>query len=182
MARISKAREDLISLLNTKKLLTFGVEVGVQEADFSARILDKWEGECLFMVDAWRHFENYQDIANVEDNLHSMKALAAIQKTNKWKDKRCIICETSTKAAEMFPDNYFDFVYLDAAHDEKSVTADLEAWYPKLRKGGVMCGDDYTDDHNQYAVFGVKSAVTKFRPNHNVINIKDEVIQWWFEK
>lgn len=37
-----------------------------------------------------------------------------------------------------------DLIYLDAAHDTNSVIADILAWYPHLRKGGVMCGDDWS--------------------------------------
>jgi predicted O-methyltransferase YrrM len=33
-------------------------------------------------------------------------------------------------------------IYVDASHDELSVFNDICAWYPKLAKGGIMCGDD----------------------------------------
>lgn len=36
-----------------------------------------------------------------------------------------------------------DLVFLDAAHDYASVAADIEAWLPKVRKGGILCGHDY---------------------------------------
>jgi predicted O-methyltransferase YrrM len=37
----------------------------------------------------------------------------------------------------------FDVVYIDAGHDYTSVKADIGAWLPKVRKGGIICGDDY---------------------------------------
>jgi hypothetical protein len=40
-------------------------------------------------------------------------------------------------------DGKYDFIYLDAGHDYKSICQDLEAWYPKLRPGGVFAGHDY---------------------------------------
>lgn len=36
-----------------------------------------------------------------------------------------------------------DFIYIDAAHDEDGVRADLVAYWPLLREGGVLLGDDY---------------------------------------
>ena len=35
-----------------------------------------------------------------------------------------------------------DLIYVDASHDEESVFKDIMNWYPKLNKGGIMCGDD----------------------------------------
>lgn len=37
-----------------------------------------------------------------------------------------------------------DLVYLDASHEEPDVLADLEAYWPLLRPGGLLVGDDCT--------------------------------------
>jgi hypothetical protein len=34
-------------------------------------------------------------------------------------------------------------IHLDAAHDYHSVFSDLSAWWPLLRDGGTLIGDDY---------------------------------------
>ena len=36
-----------------------------------------------------------------------------------------------------------DLIYIDAAHDTKSVFNDIIAWYPHLEPDGIMCGDDW---------------------------------------
>lgn len=36
-----------------------------------------------------------------------------------------------------------DVIHIDAGHDYASVMADLKAWWPLLRPGGVLIGDDY---------------------------------------
>jgi predicted O-methyltransferase YrrM len=39
-----------------------------------------------------------------------------------------------------------DVIHIDGAHDYASVLADLEAWWPVLKPGGILIGDDY-DPH-----------------------------------
>ncbi len=36
-----------------------------------------------------------------------------------------------------------DVIHLDAGHEEASVAADLRAWWPVLRTGGLLIADDY---------------------------------------
>lgn len=36
-----------------------------------------------------------------------------------------------------------DLIYIDGAHDTISVYNDIMAWYPHLKEGGIMCGDDW---------------------------------------
>ena len=54
------------------------------------------------------------------------------------------IRSTSIEAAEVYPDDWFDVVYIDAAHDYDSVRADIDTWLPKVKPGGMICGHDYT--------------------------------------
>lgn len=46
-------------------------------------------------------------------------------------------------ASRSYPDLSLDFVFLDASHDYLAVKRDIEAWWPKVRAGGWLAGDDY---------------------------------------
>ena len=46
-------------------------------------------------------------------------------------------------AAATYPDQSLDFVFLDADHDYESVKADIAAWLPKVKPGGILAGHDY---------------------------------------
>ncbi len=53
------------------------------------------------------------------------------------------------------------FVFIDAAHDYDNVKADLNAWFPLVRKGGMFGGHDYSDN------CGVPRAVNEFVKERN---------------
>ena len=53
----------------------------------------------------------------------------------------------SLEAVHRFPDKYFDWLYIDALHTEEAVLSDLRGWWPKLRAGGLLTGDDYGDEN-----------------------------------
>ena len=48
-----------------------------------------------------------------------------------------------TGDAARYWDQPIDFLYIDADHSYEGVKADLEAWAPHVRKGGLILGDDY---------------------------------------
>jgi hypothetical protein len=49
----------------------------------------------------------------------------------------------STSAAQQFDNESLDAVIIDGDHGYKSVRDDLAAWLPKVRRGGIVAGDDY---------------------------------------
>jgi hypothetical protein len=60
-------------------------------------------------------------------------------------DKITLIISDSLGAARLFSDASLEWVHLDARHDYVSVTADIEAWLPKVKAGGWLSGDDYDE-------------------------------------
>jgi predicted O-methyltransferase YrrM len=55
-----------------------------------------------------------------------------------------------------------DLIYIDASHDFENVYNDLKAWYPFVRKKGILCGDDLSWE-------GVRKAVILFALENNLI-------------
>ena len=55
--------------------------------------------------------------------------------------------------ADHFEDGSVDFVFIDADHTYESVVKDINAWLPKVKKGGMISGHDYLNP------CGVKQAV-----------------------
>ena len=72
-----------------------------------------------------------------------------------------LLISDSLAAAQLFPDESFAWVHLDARHDYPSVRADIAAWAPKVQRGGWLSGDDY----DEWAWPGVVQAVADALPD-----------------
>ena len=59
-----------------------------------------------------------------------------------------------------------DLIYVDAAHEYDSVKSDINAYWPLLKVGGMMFGDDYSECWP-----GVKKAVDELFPSRHVHDI-----------
>lgn len=49
----------------------------------------------------------------------------------------------SVEASKKYADGSLDFVMIDASHVYEDAIADIRAWSPKVKAGGVLAGDDY---------------------------------------
>lgn len=83
--------------------------------------------------------------------------------SKKFKDNPLvhIIRQDSFIAAEQFPDNHFDFVFIDDDHSYNGCMDAMMAWYPKVKDGGILAGHDYMAHTSAYK-FGVVEAVNDF--------------------
>ena len=56
-----------------------------------------------------------------------------------------LVRKPSVEAAPTFADASIDWIFIDGDHTYDGAIADLKAWYPKVRRGGLVSGDDYGD-------------------------------------
>lgn len=57
---------------------------------------------------------------------------------------------TSSDLIKSFPDNFFDFIYIDGDHSYKGAKSDLTNYYSKVRRGGVLAGHDYCCNRKEF--------------------------------
>lgn len=53
------------------------------------------------------------------------------------------IQSTSVEAAELYEDRSISYLMIDASHKYEDVVDDIRAWFPKIKIGGIICGDDF---------------------------------------
>lgn len=82
----------------------------------------------------------------------------------------------SVEVAERFADGELDFVYIDGNHRYEFVKADLEAYAPKVRSGGLLAGDDY--GVRGWWEDGVTMAVDEFVRSRAVTVVSLEKLQF----
>jgi len=70
----------------------------------------------------------------------------------------------STQDAAQYWQGPIDCLYIDADHTYAAVLADLEAWVPHVRLGGLILGDDYGNP----AFPGVRMAWNYFAEDHDL--------------
>jgi hypothetical protein len=143
---IAENRDSIPFFLTEKGLDGFGVEVGVQKGQYSKILLQNSRLQKLYLVDTWRKLpSSYKDIANIGPYGHLQAMMQTYLNVYNFNDRAVIFREESSEAAQLFPDGSLDFVYLDGDHTEVGIKRDINAWYPKVKKGGVLSGHDFVD-------------------------------------
>lgn len=61
------------------------------------------------------------------------------------KSRLIVMPEQSLDAAKKLIDGHYDFIFLDGDHRYETVKAELEAFEPKIKKGGYIGGHDYIE-------------------------------------
>lgn len=150
--KLMRSRWGSLSKLPAELGFKVGVEVGVEKGRFSKALCEMSPQMKLYSVDIWEGTESLY--------LDSRKRLMPFENNQ-------IIRDWSVEAAKRFADSSIDFIFIDAEHDYKNIKADLEAWIPKVRSGGVVSGHDYVNGmHGR--IFGVRQAISEWMNNHKI--------------
>lgn len=146
-------------------------EIGVWQGDFSERIVQTTKPRELHLVDPWtfapafpgrwyggKKAKSQSDMDEICEGVRRRFAATPCVRLHR---------NTSTQAAPTFADGYFDWVYIDGDHSTAAVVDDLNAWLPKVRRGGFLVGDDYTWK-DEVGVLSVQVAVEAFVAQHGL--------------
>lgn len=137
------SRNEIIEIVEHLNL-TSGAEVGVQVGHFSRTVLSIWKKAKFYaMIDLWRAQANYSDAANVDNAKQEKNYAEARDAVTEFGSVARLYRNSSLDVASVVADASLDFVYLDARHDYCGVSDDLQAWWPKLKIGGIMAGHDF---------------------------------------
>ena len=117
-----------------------GAEIGVERGLYSEELCQHNPSVRLYCIDSWKAYHGYRDHVSQE----KLDGFYEETKTRLSPYPRAVILrEFSVTAAGRFQDSELDFVYLDGNHALEYVIADLAAWTPKVRAGGLIAGHDF---------------------------------------
>lgn len=176
-------------LLSKLPVNSIGAEIGVHLGDFSQVLVDTLSPKELILIDPWEHqtSEKYQEAwygGAAKDGQNEMDAryTSIFERFNKQIDAGSVKVKRgySENILKEYPDEYFDWVYIDGNHLYEYVKQDLLLSLDKVKVGGFITGDDYTK--GGWWKGGVKKAVDEFTENTAVelIEIRDR--QFIFRK
>lgn len=140
LIEIPNANRETLARLFCLLDFTFGAEIGVERGHYSEVLCRAIPGVRLYCVDPWKAYLGYRDHVN-QDKLDRFYGEAQ-GRLQSYPNVR-FIRKFSVDAARDIPDGSLDFVYLDGNHNIQNVIADLAAWSPKVRPGGIIAGHDY---------------------------------------
>lgn len=130
-----------------------GAEIGCHRGKNAATLLARMPNLKLYMVDPWR--------LDCELGGRSEFMAQALAETEFAALRRVIVRKPSPDAAVDVP-NDLDFAFIDGDHSYEACLADLEAWWPKVRSGGMLFGHDIDHPNPEYAHWGVRRAAEEF--------------------
>jgi len=173
--RMTQAAWALVPLIRELGEDIRGVEVGVFLGINSYMLLESCPNIAeLIGVDPYRE---YQDWQNYITQAHQDRVYQMLSANMPYIGPRFNhIKLSSTEAAASLEDGEYDFVFIDADHSMKAVLSDLDSWWPKLRRGGIMAGHDSN-------MFSVNFAVTSWAKRHGIdpseVQTTDNNAWWW---
>lgn len=159
---IIKTREELLDIFPKNSI---GAEIGIFKGEFSKLILEKITPKLFYMVDPWEGNivsgdKNGENIISIQGESyyinHILPEFGFLPNTKILRHYSDII--------NIFPDNYLDWIYIDAEHSYFNVKNDLYNCFSKIKKGGVISGHDY--NNNMFP--GVVRAVTELCKDKNL--------------
>lgn len=165
-------RPAMKELLGKKDLV--GAEVGVYKGHNAKLMLDNLDIKKLYLIDDWS--KGSKRGAGIET--------VCRERLKDYSNKVVWLIGKSGKMARKIQDGELDFVYIDGDHKTPGITVDINAYYPKVKKGGLVSGHDYQVQQKSQ----VKEVIDPFFESKGLaINAerchpKLKQIDWWVWK
>lgn len=141
-----------------------GVEVGVLGGDWSKQLFKYTQPKELVLIDTY-YSDDYPTAKRFTKKTHEQYIRNEFQS---FGAKVKIVKGISWECMATFDDNYFDWIYIDAGHDYKSVKKDLFQAKRTIKNNGLIIMNDYIMyDHFTNEKYGVVQATNEFMIENN---------------
>lgn len=152
-----------------------GCWVGRAVSFLAVELINQNKNPTILCIDTWRgspeHFAEKEILNNtlIEDFYNNTKPV---------REYLIPMCGGSVEMAGLVADNSLDGAFIDAEHTYESVKADIMAWLPKIKTGGILAGHDYFWNTGELVV---KKAVDEVLGFNNLV-IKENDNCWVYHK
>lgn len=139
-------------------------EIGVFKGETTRHILSNCLLDNIICVDDYTNNNGRNTPEEMKEIKQSTKDLR-----NNFKIDFYLL--KSEEAVKKIEDNSIDIIFIDADHNE--VNKDIELWYPKVKKGGIISGHDFNLNWLNTSI-----AIKKRFPK---VNVSFDSL-WWVRK
>ena len=141
-----------------------GVEIGVLGGDWSKHLLANTQPEKLILIDTY-YSDDYPQTKRFTKKTHEQYIRNEFKL---YSEQVKILKGLSWNCMATFNENYFDWIYIDAAHDYLSVKKDLFQAKRTIKETGLIILNDYIMfDHFTKEKYGVVQATNEFMVENN---------------
>ncbi len=127
---------DLVAALRPSKIVELGTEYGESYFTFCQAVAECGIQCKSFAVDTWRgdpHSGAYGEAVFGEVSAHNDKYYLSFS---------TLLRTFFDEALRCFPDGSIDLLHIDGLHTYEAVLHDFQAWFPKVRAGGIILMHD----------------------------------------
>jgi predicted O-methyltransferase YrrM len=169
--KANRSKKRHISLLKGQENLVVA-EVGVWRGNNAEYLTKNLDIEEIYLIDPYNTYEDYNsktDVKKMRSARNQAHRKMQGQANVNWIEKY------SYEAVEDI-NRKLDYVYIDGNHSYEYVRDDLNNYYPLLKEGGILAGDDMDWD-------GVSQAIIEFAVNNSLqLYLEPYHPDWYFIK
>lgn len=155
-------RDYVVKLISSNEFKKI-VEIGIWKGELSRKIMSECKFEELVLIDPLTEDVNNFNLSENERFPPKIMKVGTYRcgrdehqnEFDQWysslkdqvdKDSRVkLIRKKSEEVFDKFNDGHFDLVFIDAIHLYENVLIDIENWIKKVKIGGIISGDDYSE-------------------------------------
>ena len=175
-----KRRKNFLELLPKNSICA---ELGCGKGPFSRLILQITEPKRFFIVDPyWKAYGDEYPYRDSETYDYFKRAQDKIRPCENY---QCVtfVIEYDTIFLSDYPDNYFDWIYLDTSHQYEQTLKEMPMLKAKVKDEGILCGHDYgRKKRGKY--YGNTVAINEWLDNNEdyELYLLDNFSQWIIRK
>jgi hypothetical protein len=168
---------DMVKRFPSGHFVEIGAWMGKSASYMGVEIVNSGKDIKFDVIDHFRGSKEEVNTNHKAAKIHNLKGLCVNNLRPFWSTKHNtdpytrldnmlkVVVSDSVGASQRYENGSLDFVFIDGGHSYKEVKADIQAWLPKVKKGGVLAGHDYSKSFP-----GVVQAVRELLPGHKQVS------------
>lgn len=152
------------------------VEIGVRFGYNAENVLNNYDINTIYLIDPYcelpylTHLFSTEKVKEYKRDAH--------HRLHDYTNKCVWLEDFSQNVCDEIKNDSIDILYIDGDHSYEAVLQDLKLYYDKVKKGGLIIGDDYNEE-------GVRTAIEKFSQMKKITyhtSHNDDTDKFWFNK